>query len=173
MSNDLLNLPSLIVASILGVLAILLVLVGICKVYALISAPTTPDLLQSASLNLSKIKRNRSTQSGQRRRQRSARRTEEISPPRLSGSGQAPVEHDLSAPIHRPVACRNSSAQTVQSEQSRGKAEGRPILGRHKSLELSLRDNWAQVSSSDTDLQAVKSESPVSPRDKLFSTSFH
>jgi hypothetical protein len=170
MSNNLLNLPSLIIASILGVLAILLVLVGICKVYALISAPTTPDLLQSARLNLSKIQ---STQRGQRRRQRSARRTKEISPPRLSGSGQAPVEHDLSAPIHRPVACRNSSAQTEQFEQSIGKAEGRPILGRHKSFELTLRDNWAQVSSSDADLQAVKSEGPVSPRDKLFSTSFH
>jgi hypothetical protein len=61
----------------------------------------------------------------------------------------------------------------LQSQQSRGKTWGGPILGRHKSLELSLRDNWAQVSSSDTDLQAVKSESPASPRDKLFTTSFH
>jgi hypothetical protein len=168
MSNNLLNLPSLIIACILGVLAILLVLVGICKVYALIAAPTTPDLLQSARLNLSKIQ---STQRGQRRRERTARRTKDISPPRLSGSGRAPVE------VHRPVACRNSSAQTEQFAQPRGEAEGRPILGRHKSFELTLRDNfkdnWAQVNGSDTDLQAVGSESPVSPRDKIFSTSFH
>jgi hypothetical protein len=186
MSNDLFSLPSLVIACIFGALAIFLTLVGICKAFALVTAPSTPELLQDARVNLSKIKRNRSAESGDRRRQRrSARRPEDTSPPRLSGSGQPPVESDLFTPIHRPVACRNSSVQTVQSEQLRGKTWGRPILGRHRSssrlsisqelpdLEFSLRDNWAQVSSSDTELQTVRSEHPPSPRDKLFTTSFH
>ena len=167
MSNNVLNLPSLIIACILGALAILLVLASICKVYALITTPTAPDLLQSARLNLSKIQE---TQRGQRRRERIARRTKDTSPPRLTGIGRAPVE------VHRPVACRNSSAQTEQFVP-RGETDGRPILGRHKSFELTLRDNfkdnWAQVNGLDNDLRTVGSESPVSPRDKIFSTSFH
>ena len=105
MSNDLFNLPSLVIACIFGALAIFMTLVGICKAVSLISSPQTPDLLQDAHVSLSILKRNRFAGLRPKR----AARTRNSSPPRLPlSSGQPPVKTELFTPFLRPVVLREA-----------------------------------------------------------------
>ena len=127
-SSSVFSLPSLVVASIFGALAILLTLAGICKALSLISAPVTPDLLRDAHLNLRKIKNGKFEP--ERRRQR--RQNLNASPPIFASSYCLP-EVTPRAPLPRPTPCRSSSVQTESSGAEGRKTWGRrPILGRNR-----------------------------------------